>query len=74
MNKTILKRFLRGFIAGGVAQITVMLQTGVTVHDLADLKNLGTVVLTAFFVGGFLGLDKLLRYEDESPEEIPTES
>ena len=69
MFKTIFLRALRGFLAGGLANLTAILASNqFNVHSLQDLRTLVFVVLSGFLAGGLLGLDKLYRYEP-SPEE-----
>jgi hypothetical protein len=64
MFKTIALRALRGFVAGGLANLAAIFAANqFNVASLQDLRNLGFAALTGFLVGGLLSLDKLLRYE-----------
>lgn len=69
MNKEqffiIAKRFLRGFLAAGIASVSATLAAGVTVTSLEDLKKLGLSLAVAFISGGLLSIDKLVRLSDE---------
>lgn len=60
----IAKRFLRGFISGGIGAVAALLGTGVTVATFEDLKQLGVALAAAFVSGGLLAIDKLLRWQD----------
>jgi len=65
MFKTVALRALRGFVAGGLAQIAAILAANqFSVKSLSDLQTLLWVVLSSFLVGGLLGLDKLIRYQE----------
>jgi len=65
MTHSIFKRFLKGFVAGGLAEVVVKLTAGVSISSLADLKNLGATLLLAFFVGGLLAIQKWLSWTPE---------
>lgn len=67
MTKTILLRFVRGFVASGVGQIAAYLAANqFNVSSLADLQSFLFILLTSFIIGGLLGLDKILRYEEDT--------
>jgi hypothetical protein len=74
MTKAILLRFVRGFLAAGIASITAQLAIGVTVSSVEDLKKLGISLAVAFISGGLMAIDKLIRFKDELPvtEETPS--
>jgi|GEM_PF-2545666 len=61
--KVTLRRFIKGFVAAGLAQVAILINAGITIHNLADARNLLTVLGTAFIAGGLLGLEKLVNYE-----------
>jgi hypothetical protein len=42
-----LKRFAKGFMAGGLAQAGLVLSAGISFKSLAEAKALGTVLLAA---------------------------
>ncbi|MEM5784990.1 MAG: hypothetical protein QW469_00425 [Candidatus Aenigmatarchaeota archaeon] len=65
--KSILYRFLRGFVAGAVATMTtITIAQAVTWKDVIDiLNNLAIAGITGGISGGLLALDKYLRYEEE---------
>lgn len=62
MYKSIIKRFLKGFLAGGLSSVVVILNAGVTISSIADLKQFAVSLLLAFMTGGILALDKALRW------------
>jgi hypothetical protein len=64
MFKIVLKRFLKGFLAGGLAQVALVAGGGLTINNLADIKNVSIVLLAAFITGGLLGLQKLYTYQE----------
>lgn len=69
MTKTIVLRFIRGFLAGGVANLAAILAASqFNVRSLADLQALAYAVGIAFVTGGLMALDKMLRYEPSSEE------
>lgn len=64
MTKTIVLRFLRGFLAGGVANASAILAASqFNVRSLADAQALAYVLGIAFVTGALMALDKMLRYE-----------
>jgi len=71
MTKIILLRFLRGFIAGGVANLAAILAASqFNVSSLADLQALSYAIGIAFVTGGLMALDKMLRYEPVTEDEF----
>lgn len=60
---SVMLRFLRGFVAGGISSCAVLLGAGINVASTEDLQGLGIALLGAFLSGGLLALDKLLRLE-----------
>jgi hypothetical protein len=68
--KAAIIRFVRGFVAAGVAACAVAISNGVQVASFEDLQKLAGLLLYAFISGGLLGLDKLIRGEDKSGEII----
>lgn len=70
----IFKRFLRGFVAGGIAASVPLLTGLLEVNDLTTLKKFGLVVSVAFLGGGLQAIDKLMRWVDpEQPEPLSNE-
>lgn len=67
MFKSVAKRFLKGFIAGGLASTAAFLSAGITIHSLEDLRNLAIPLVIAFVTGGLLAVEKLLSWKDEAP-------
>ena len=64
-----LKRFAKGFLAGGIAQVVLIIGPGLNFKSFEDLKAIATAVVFGFLVGGLLGVQKLITWE-ESP--VPT--
>lgn len=66
MFKSIALRFLRVFVAAGIAQALVVLAaTPLSSFDPDSLKNWLGILITSFLSGGLAGLDKALRYEEK---------
>ncbi len=65
--EVLFRRFLRGFAAGFVGSaISVGIFTGTGMKDLLDwLAILSIVGLAGGITGGFLALDKALRWKEE---------
>ncbi len=69
------KRFARGFVAGGLGAVGLMLATGVTVSNLEDLKKFSLSLIAGFISGGLLATEKAYRWkEPEQPEPLSNES
>lgn len=67
----IFKRFLRGFVAGGIASIVPLLTGIVDIQDPTAIKRTLITLSVAFVTGGIQAIDKLLRWiEPETPVEI----
>ena len=60
--KAICKRFLKGFIAGGAASAIIVLNAGVTIRTLEDLKTFGISLGIAFLTGGLMAIEKGLTW------------
>lgn len=67
MIKAVFKRFLKGFLAGGVAQVALILGPGINIHNMDDLKALVTTLIFGFIVGGLLAIDKGLSWYPSFP-------
>lgn len=59
-----LRRFLKGFIAGGLASVMVFLATGTPVQDFADIQNLRFPLAMAFLTGGLQSIQKMLSWKE----------
>lgn len=57
-----LKRFGKGFVAGGIAQVALIVGAGFQFHNLEDLRTWGTAILFGFLTGGLLAVEKMLNY------------
>ena len=66
-----LRRFAKGFLAGGLAQVVLIINAGFTIHNIADLNAILTAVLTGFLTGGLLAIQKMLTYKEEPPSSYP---
>ncbi len=62
-----LKRFAKGFLAGGLAQVALIINAGLTINNLADIKAVLAVLVAGFITGGILGMQKLLSWEEPTP-------
>lgn len=62
MYKVVLKRFAKGFIAGGIATTIALLNSGVTIKSLEDLKALLVSLLIGFITGGLMAIEKAFTY------------
>lgn len=64
MYKTIFKRFLKGFFAGGLSSVAVALNAGFTITSLEDIKQFGFALVVAFLTGGILATEKALNWRE----------
>ena len=64
MYKAIFKRFLKGFLASGIASAVLVLSAGVTINSLEDLKQFIVALFIAFFTGGLMAIEKTLRWKE----------
>lgn len=62
----IFRRFLKGFIAGGIGSAAALLAAGVTASSIEDLKKFSIAIVTAFLAGGLLSIEKMLTWQDET--------
>lgn len=62
--QSVLLRFLKGFIAGGLGEIAPLLSGGITIHTTSDLKTIGLALIVPFVSGGILAVEKLLSWTD----------
>lgn len=62
---TIIKRFGRAFVSGGLGALVVALSTSPGLATLGDLKVWLTTLAIAFLAGGISALDKLARWQDQ---------
>ena len=67
MLKTIIIRFFKGFVAGGIASSSMLMATGVTVTSVASLEKFGVAVAVAFITGGLLAIEKSINYTPVAP-------
>jgi hypothetical protein len=57
-------RFLKGFIAAGLASTATVLAAGITIHSVDDLKKLGLSLTVSFITAGLLAVEKMLSWQD----------
>lgn len=65
MNEQILlgfRRFAKGFLAGGLAQVALIIGPGMSFETLQDIKALATILAVGFITGGILAVEKMLSY------------
>lgn len=70
------KRFLKGFLAGGIAQVALIVGPGLHFSTLADFKAILTSVVFGFIVGGLLAIEKMLQTpppSDVTIDSLPDE-
>lgn len=65
MLKSVLKRFFKGFVSGGIAYAVITLNAGTTISSFGDLKNFLITVGIAFVTGGLLALEKAMNWTPE---------
>ena len=62
-----LKRFAKGFLAGGIAQVALIIGPGLSFHSLDDIRAIITALTFGFIVGGLLSVQKMLSWQ-----QVPT--
>lgn len=67
-----LRRFLKGFFAGGLAQVALVIGPGLTFSNLEDVKSILTAVVFGFITGGILAVQKMISYTEPEVVEIDT--
>lgn len=60
-----LRRFVKGAIAGGLAQASLVLGNGFPIKDFADLQVLGGVLFAAFITGSLMAIQKMVSFTPE---------
>lgn len=64
-SKSVFNRFLKAFLAGGLASISALISAGVSFSNTNELKNFIVVLIGAFFSGGIMALEKYLSWTTE---------
>lgn len=64
MMKSSITRFLKGFVAGGIAQVIVIVNAGLSISSIADVKAVFTAVIVGFLTGGLLAMQKMLTWKE----------
>jgi len=59
--KRLALRFIRTFISGGLASVTVQLATVPQLNTLTEWKTYGVALLIGFMAGGLAALEKWTR-------------
>lgn len=67
--KSVALRFLKGFVAAGLASVGAFLAAGVTIKSVEDLKALLIPLAIAFVTGGLLSIEKLVNWTDAPPAQ-----
>lgn len=62
--KSILGKIVKGFIAGGVASVTVSLSQGYSISSIAEATALLKIIATGFITGGFLAAIKYTTWSE----------
>jgi hypothetical protein len=62
------KRFLKGFLAGGLAQVVLIVGPGLHFATLADIRAIVTSLVFGFIVGGMLAVEKMLQTPTVPPD------
>lgn len=62
--QSVLLRFVKGFVSGGLGSVAVLLSAGI---PATDLKKLGLALITAFISGGLLALEKAYNWQPIQP-------
>lgn len=62
-----LRRFTKGFLAGGLAQVALILGPGIQFTNLEDLKAIGATLFFGFLVGGILAIEKMVMWQEPTP-------
>lgn len=57
-------RFVKGFVASGIASVLALLNSGVTLNSLEDLKLFSGALVVAFLTGALLATQKMLTWEN----------
>ena len=57
-----LKRFCKGFISGGIAQVLAIIGPGLSFHSLADVQSIVSSLAFGFLVGGLLAAEKMYQF------------
>lgn len=66
--QTVLIRFTKGFIAGGLASVVAVLAGGVNIQSVEDLQKVLISLIVPFITGGLLAIEKYLNY---APTDTP---
>lgn len=63
MYKVILKRFLKGFLSAGIASVVLVINSGVVIQSVSDLKVFLYSLAVAFISGALLATEKAINYK-----------
>lgn len=61
-----IRRFIKGFVAGGLSSVILIVGAGFQFSNLADLKTYGTALLFGFLTGGLLAVEKMYNFTPPS--------
>lgn len=62
-QQSVALRFIKGFIAAGISSMIVMVNAGVTIGSLDDLKKFGVALGVAFLSGLLMAIEKSLSWK-----------
>lgn len=63
MIKSIIKRFIKGFLSGGIASMVVVLESAQNINTFGDIKTLAVASTIAFISGGLLAIEKWISWK-----------
>lgn len=67
MFKSVVKRFFKGFVSGGIAGAMLVIESGIVIASVDDIKKLGFALLAGFITGALLALEKAFNWTTVPP-------
>lgn len=67
MFNSIVKRFLKGFVAGGIASALMIVKSTSVLSTWHDMQMFAFALIVGFITGGLLAVEKALSWEDIPP-------
>lgn len=64
MIKSAINRFVKGFLAGGIAQVVLIINAGITINSIVDIKVIVTAIFIGFLTGGLLAVQKMISWKE----------
>lgn len=62
--QAVFKRFAKGFLAGGLSSVSLIIGAGFQFHNLADVRTYFTALLFGFLTGGLLAIEKMMSWQE----------